>query len=165
MENLLNNSDEDITPLKRKRRKDSTKTLNFDQEDNSHLLKNGACCSNSLKDKIPEEKLSVGNVKCLETNKGTEVETVKKYSSVDCNSLAQQDGMFCSRNLKPDMQYFKPKNLVEMEGQNMVFCPVCKIHLRFIHGKSPQAHINECLDQDPEFEKGIIEKRQKIAVV
>ena len=33
-------------------------------------------------------------------------------------------------------------------------CPVCIIDLNFIHGTTPQAHINKCLDLDPKFENG-----------
>lgn len=161
MDNLQENDDEGITPLKRRRkqRKNSTKLL-IDgdlNKPNQDATKNA---SSSTKN---EEDGSCRKLKKKDSNedKQPHLEQLKNVEAIDNNKNSADEldhilhnGIFCSRNNKADMQYFKPKKELPPSDEKLVFCPVCKIHLGFLHGNSPQAHINDCLDRGPEFEKG-----------
>lgn len=127
-------SDEEITPLKRRRKKNSTYGIKQQQSDEVK----DTMFHSKTEDKLKEESITKTND--------------QKHYSDDCNPALINE-IFCSRNIKPDM-YFKPKNEFPTIEEKVIYCPVCKIHLGFLHGNSPQAHINDCLDREPEFEKG-----------
>ena len=166
MDTSLQDSEEEIKPLKR-RRKQRKSTKNYptytvaDIEVKSKNSRNiNKLLQISPKTDAVETKHFIKKQQKVNTqamsSSSSQSETKPKTESPKKLQDEHSKGMFCSRNNKPDMQYFQPRKEPEKNVVQSFHCPVCNINLNFLHGKSPQAHINECLDINPEFEKGIM---------
>ena len=172
----MDDSDEEIQPLKRKKKRSDTpsrtpsivkhtrvkinnestpaKNLSTKFEDNSqkcHMSrKEKQPASSSKQSEHPSISALISNGENPSKSAADSPQKTKMKNEADTSTKA----LFSSSYNKADQVFFKPRNPNNDGSQKPTFCPVCNINLLFLHGVSPQFHINECLDRNPNFEDG-----------
>lgn len=124
--------EEELKPLKRQKKVSSKSTTSK---------------SKSLTEK---NKIKHDNEPQKKSNSASPRKSKNGVSRIEKASILQT---FSSVHNKAMLPYFLP-NGSALPVKRLGRCPVCCFDLNSLHGNTPQAHINQCLDTDPTFEKG-----------
>ena len=141
---------EEITPLKRRRKKKEKDSLS--DADSIKASKEPAEKNQLTPTKKKSSKTK--NIAFISPAKESPCKNLEKKTTID--NPESFKGVFCSSNNKPDMMFFKPRDSEDVTRDKLIHCPICHINLQFLHGTTPQCHINQCLDSQPDFEQSLL---------
>ncbi|XP_066914790.1 uncharacterized protein [Clytia hemisphaerica] len=180
----MDDSDEEIQPLKRKKKGSDTPIRTSRGIVKHSKLRAAKDCSTSIsvkfKDKSQKFPMSKKEIQLASQHPSSALKSKSEDSAKSSNGVSNNGesssksasaspqktkmknevdysstkAFFSSSYNKADQVFFKPRNLNNTGSQKTTLCPVCNINLLFLHGVSPQFHINECLDRNPNFEEG-----------